>query len=66
MYRFVDECEEVVRFDYGPEGEQGHEVTIEGVHMSVYRENETIRSPEIFSPMPTTPTLTGVEEPPAR
>lgn len=50
-YRLDEEWAEVVRFDYDPEGEQGHDVTTDGVHMDVYRDGEKVRSPEIFPPM---------------
>lgn len=61
-YRFDDRWAEVVRFDHDPEGEQGHDVTVEGVHMDVYRDGEKIRSPEIFPPMPADDALTSAEE----
>ena len=60
-YRLDDEWVEVVRFDHDPEGEQGHDVTVEGVHMDVYRDGEKVRSPEIFPPMPTNTALTSAE-----
>jgi hypothetical protein len=53
---------EVVRFDHDPEGEQGHDVTAEGVHMDVYRDGEKGRSPEVFPPMPANDALTSAEE----
>ena len=61
-YRLSGEWAEVVRFDHDPEGEQGHDVTTEGVHMDVYRDGEKIRSPEIFPSMPASDALTSAEE----
>lgn len=61
-YRLNDGWAEVVRFDHDPEGEQGHDVTVEGVHMDVYRNGEKIQSPEIFPPMPANDALTSAEE----
>jgi hypothetical protein len=61
-YRFDDGWREVVRFDHDPGGEQGHDVTVHGVHMDVYRDGEKIRSPEIFPPMPPDVALSSAEE----
>lgn len=61
-YRHGDVWVEVVRFDHDPGGDQGHDVTVEGVHMDVYRDGEKIRSPEIFPPMPANDALTSAEE----
>lgn len=61
-YRREDGWTEIVRFDHDPEGEQGHDVSVEGVHMDVYRDGRKIRSPEIFPPMPANDALTSAEE----
>ena len=61
-YRLGDEWAEVVRFDHDPAGEQGHDVTVDGVHMDVYRDGEKIRSPEVFPPMAASDALTSAEE----
>lgn len=61
-YRLDEDWAEVVRFDHDPGGEQGHDVSTEGVHMDVYRNGEKLWSPEIFPPMPASDALTSAEE----
>ena len=61
-YRLNERWVEVVRFDHDPEGEQGHDLTVEGVHMDVYRDGEKIRSPEGFPPIPAKDALTSAGE----
>lgn len=61
-YNLNDDWLEVVRFDHDPAGEQGHDVTTEGVHMDVYRDGEKYRVEEIFPPMPASQALTFAEE----
>lgn len=61
-YRLGDKWVEVVRFDHDPEGEQGHDVTADGVHMDVYRDGEKLRTEEIFPPMPAAEALTFAED----
>ena len=61
-YRIANDWTEVVRFDHDSEGEHGHDVTVEGVHMDVYRDGEKVDSPEIFPPMPAGAALTSAEE----
>lgn len=61
-YRLDEEWVEVVRFDHDPESDHGHDVTVEGVHMDVYRDGEKLRSEEVFPPMPASDALTFAEE----
>jgi hypothetical protein len=61
-YRLDSEWVEVVRFDHDPESDRGHDVTVEGVHMDVYRDGEKLRSEEVFPPMPASDALTFAEE----
>lgn len=61
-YYHEDDWLEIVRFDHHPSSENGHNVTVEGVHTDVYREGEKLRSEEIFPPMPADQALTYAEE----
>lgn len=61
-YYHDDDWLEIVRFDHDPSSENGHDVTVEGVHMDVYREGEKLRTGEIFPPMPADRALTYAEE----
>jgi len=61
-YRLDGEWAEIVRFDHDPESDHGHDVTVEGVHMDVYRDGEKLRSEEVFPPMPASDALTFAEE----
>jgi hypothetical protein len=60
--RFDDTWIEVVRFDHDPASEHGHDVSVEGVHMDVYREGAQLRTEEIFPPMPAGQALTFAED----
>lgn len=51
----------VVRFDHDPVSDHGHDVTVEGVHMDVYRDGEKVRAEEVFPPMPADEALTFAE-----
>lgn len=61
-YRLDDDWVEVVRSDHDPAREQGHDVTVKGVHMDVYRDGEKIRSPQVLPPMPANRAFTSAEE----
>jgi len=61
-YRLDSEWVEIVRFDHDPVSDHGHDVTVEGVHMDVYRDGEKHRSEEVFPPMPASDALTFAEE----
>jgi len=61
-YRLDDAWVEVVRFDHDPESEVAHDVTEEGVHMDVYREEQKLRTEEIFPPMDASEALTFAED----
>jgi hypothetical protein len=50
-YKPDDEWQPIVRFDYDPAGDHGHDVTTEGVHMDVYRDGQKERVEEVFPPM---------------
>lgn len=60
-YHHDGEWWEVVRFDHDATGEVGHDVTEEGLHMDIYRDDEKIDSPEIFPPMPAIDAFTHAE-----
>ncbi|RAW44041.1 hypothetical protein DQW50_16415 [Halorubrum sp. 48-1-W] len=61
-YRLDGGWAEIVRFDHDPESDHGHDVTVEGVHMDVYRDGEKLRSEEVFPPMSASDALTFAEE----
>lgn len=61
-YRVGGEWLEVVRFDHDPVSEHGHDVTVDGVHMDVYRDGRMVRTEEIFPPTSANDALTFVEE----
>ena len=61
-YLVGDEWREVVRFDHDPESEHGHDVTVEGGHVDVYRDGDLIRTEEIFPPMSANDAFTFAEE----
>ena len=69
MTRFVVQLEyfhdgnryEVVRFDHDPENPMGHDVTTEGVHMDVYRNEHKLKSVEVFPAMPAAEAFTYAE-----
>jgi len=62
--RLTDDWHPVVRFDHDGTGESehAHDVTVEGVHMDVYRSGEQVRVEEIFPPLPAAQALTHAEE----
>jgi len=51
-YCLGDEWLPVVRYDHDVDGEQGHDVTDEGLHIDVYRESEKYRTEYVAPPMP--------------
>ena len=61
-YRLESDWMEVVRFDHDPASEHGHDATVEGVHMDVYRGGVKIRTEEVFPPMPASEALSFAEE----
>lgn len=61
-YRIEGRWSEVVRFDHDPKSDHGHDVTVEGVHMDVYRDGNKFRTEEVFPPMSASNALTFAEE----
>lgn len=61
-YYLEESWTEVIRSDHDASGETSHDVTIEGVHVDVYRDGEKYRTEEIFPPTPAGAALTFAEE----
>jgi len=59
----TDEWNEVVRYDHDSRGssEATHDVTIDGLHIDVYREGEKITSHELTPPLPANEALDRAE-----
>jgi len=59
-----DEWAEVVRYDHdsGGSSEATHDVTLDGLHIDVYREGEKITSNELTPPLPANEALDRAEE----
>ena len=53
---------EVVRYDYDREAPGGHDVTEEGLHRDIYRDDEKCRSEEVSPPIPASEAFDHAEE----
>ena len=70
MTRFVVQLEycvegewrEVVRYDHDPASVFGHDVTEEGLHIDVYRDDEQYRTEYVAPPMPAGVALDRAED----
>lgn len=51
-YRYHNEWQPVVRYDHDPASAHGHDVTVEGIHMDVYRNGLKHRTGYVAPPMP--------------
>ena len=60
----TDEWGEVVRYDHDSRGssEASHDVTVDGLHIDVYREGDKITSNELTPPLPANEALDRAEE----
>ena len=47
-HHVVDEWQQIVGSDHNPDAETGHDVTVEGVHLDVYRGGERIDREQLF------------------
>ena len=59
-----EEWATVVRYDHdaGGSGEATHDVTVDGLHIDIYRDGETIDSHELTPPLPANDALERAEE----
>jgi len=63
-YRFDETWHEVVRYDHDPAApeEMRHDVTKEGLHMDIYREDEKVDIERVSPPLPSDRAFNRAEE----
>ncbi|WP_425433055.1 DUF7718 family protein [Haloquadratum walsbyi] len=61
-YKYEGEWHPVVRYDHDIESEFGHDVSEEGVHIDIYRDDEKYRTEYVAPPMPAKRALDRAED----
>ena len=61
-YYHRDEWRTVVRYDHDSEGEFGHDVTEDGLHIDIYRDGKKYRSEFVTPPLPSSVALDHAED----